>query len=82
MEKNNCFWCERCQKKFFIAPDNLVVYPKSSVMKKPPFYDHEKVKDQKTNLKMVPQKTKYKCLVCGQILKEVQNNVTSSDISS
>ena len=77
-----CFWCEKCQKKFFIAPDCLVEHPRSQIMKKPPFLDHEKIKDQKTILKMESQKKKHKCFVCGGVLREVTNNVANPNISS
>lgn len=79
---DTCFWCEKCQKKFFITPDVLLEHPRSQIMKKPPFQDYEKIKDQKTTLKMEPQKKKHKCYVCGGILREVPKNVSGPNISS
>ena len=82
MEGNIAHWCERCGKKFHIQPDNFQVYQQSSLMKKPPFLDHEKNYDKRTTLKMEPRKTKYKCMVCGTLLREVENNVPGGDIGS
>jgi DNA-directed RNA polymerase subunit RPC12/RpoP len=82
MEENIAHWCERCGKKFFVSPENFQVYQQSKLMKKAPFLDHQKIYDKRTNLEMEQRKTKYKCMVCGTLLKEVENNVPGGDISS
>ena len=78
MEKKT-FWCQNCQKKYFL-PDSMVVqYERSKIMKKPPFFDHfTKSNEPKTDLKMVDQKKIYKCVICGHTMKEI-DNVKPSD---
>jgi DNA-directed RNA polymerase subunit RPC12/RpoP len=68
------FWCQNCQKKYFL-PENMVIQqPRSQIMKKPPFYDHfTKNGEPKTDLKMGEQKKLFKCITCGHIMKEIEN---------
>lgn len=51
----------------------LVQYDRSVLQKKPPFLDHSKSIDQRTESKMIPQKKIYKCVVCGHTMKEIEN---------
>ncbi len=67
------FWCQNCTKKYFLPENMLVQYDRALLMKKPPFLDHKKPENPKTELKMVPQKKIYKCAVCGHTMKEIDN---------
>jgi DNA-directed RNA polymerase subunit RPC12/RpoP len=73
-ENNKTFWCQNCQKKYFL-PENMVLQQqRSNIMKKPPFFDHfTKNGEPKTELKMEEQKKLYKCITCGHLMKEIQN---------
>lgn len=52
-------------------------------MKKPPFLDHEKTMDKRTELKMENRKKMVKCAICGHVMKEVENGGSKSpDIGS
>jgi Zn finger protein HypA/HybF involved in hydrogenase expression len=80
---NSCFWCQNCQRKFFVSSEYLITLPRSPLMKKPPFLDHEKTMDKRSELKMENRKKMVKCAVCGHVMKEVENGGSKSpDISS
>jgi hypothetical protein len=79
--ENKAFWCQNCTKKYFLPAEMLVQYERSVLQKKPPFFDHAKPFEQKTESKMIPQKKIYKCVVCGHTMKEIEN-VSRPDISS
>ena len=70
---NNCFWCQTCQKKYFMSAETFACLPRSPIMKKPPFLDYDKTVDRRTDLKMESRKNIIKCAVCGHVMKEVEN---------
>lgn len=81
MENNHqTFWCHKCNKKFFIAKENLRNIPKSAVQKKLPFLDPENGMKTKTENK--PADKIYKCNVCGYPMKEVKDQYAESDHNS
>ncbi len=75
MSARICFWCEKCSKKYFVENTEChTAIKRTRIIAKLPFYDTEKNKTQKALF--LPEKTYYKCQVCGMLLKEIKNDET------
>jgi rubrerythrin len=81
MKPAQYFWCEKCNKKYFSQNlDELVVIKRPRIIAKLPYLDEENKKTKKALF--LPEKTTYKCKVCGMLMKEIKNDETKQSPKS
>jgi hypothetical protein len=70
------FWCERCQKKYWI--DDPVYCINRRIQAKPPFLDHESSKGKIKPL-FENYKSMSKCKHCGFLMREIHPDETTTN---
>jgi hypothetical protein len=71
MDDCKIFWCQRCSRKYTMPAEMLKSNPRSFLQEKVPFLDPENNKLTKSSYNN--RSEQHKCLVCGYVMKEIEN---------